>query len=178
MYCPRCAQQVPLEAHFCKQCGMALEPVKDVVLQSTHSSQPPKRHTGRAQQQGFFLIIMSLIPFLLLMAESAFNLQAIRPSLLLFAMMALAVIGFIRMMWPSIFVGGGFSERRKGLTDLTGDNPLRVEGKRLLKSESQLATDTLDVNNQRGAIKTAELIDPPSVTEQTTELLNDEYSQR
>ena len=113
MHCPRCGQEVPLEVRFCKRCGLALEIAKEMLHPTTTAARDLKRRIGRAQRQGLFLIIACLLPFLLLMAESAFALNPVPTSLLLFTMMALAVAGLIRMLWPAIFDGGASVDRRE-----------------------------------------------------------------
>ena len=162
MHCPRCGQEVPLEVRFCKRCGLALEIAKEMLLPTTTAARDRKRRVGRAQRQGLFLIIACLLPFLLLMAESAFALNPVPTSLLLFTMMALAVAGLIRMLWPAIFDGGASVDRRDELREIN------FSGVALPP-----APDTPKIGNHTGRVTTTDLVGPPSVTERTTELLDE-----
>jgi hypothetical protein len=159
MHCPRCGQEVPLEVRFCKRCGLPLEIAKEMLLPTTTAAQDRKRRVGRAQKQGLFLIVACLLPFLLLMAESAFALNLVPTSLLLFIMMALAVAGLIRMLWPAIFDADTSEDRRRELRESN------FSGVALPPVRDTPRIDNYTARYDDGV--------PPSVTEHTTKLLDD-----
>ena len=162
MHCPRCGQEVSLEVRFCKRCGLALEIAKEMLLPTTTVAQDRKNRVGRAQRQGLFLIVACMLPFLLLMAESAFVLNLVPTSFLLFTMMALAVAGLIRMLWPAIFDGATSVDRRDELREINFSDAALPP-----------ASDTPRTDNYAGRVTTSDLVGPPSVTERTTKLLDE-----
>ena len=167
MFCPKCGQQSPEEVRFCPRCGLSLSGLAAYVagneLTPAGTSAPRHPHMTarrRGMRRGAKLMFFCgvLVPAAALMA---FEGDAPGPLLLVFTMFLAGLAWFV-YSW------------------LFGDNVLPV-GKRA--SRKDLAADPdrpalgaaqftpAPLFNQQRA-NTAEIYQPPSITENTTKLLD------
>jgi len=173
MYCPRCSQQqVSEDVSFCTRCGFQLGKVKEllasggigqqIVLQTARGSRRRKR-----LRRGFKLMFFSLM-LLPLFFALAFAVDEPGP-LVLPGLMFLASVTWLLYTWifveetpeghgtPTIFAGEFGDPRRLQPPPLSVPPPMLSPG------------EFEDLPTQRA--KTAEIVQPPSVTERTTNLL-------
>jgi hypothetical protein len=68
MFCPKCGQQALDDLKFCSRCGLALDPVKNLITDnsSVQGNQPKIQQPGltpcqKGIRQGFQLLLLSLI---------------------------------------------------------------------------------------------------------------------
>lgn len=183
MYCPKCSQQqVSDEMSFCSRCGFSLSVVKELVasgtglVESVAEAYPPQLSGGqRNARKGAWLMLGSLALAILVGVlagiDDGFAVLLLVPFLLF-------VIGFLRILY-----GVFFADKRATAKELAPQPQVvpmmpgqlgynarisQLPPPRVVPIESFLA--------QRG--KTSEIVQPPSVTENTTKLLDEESDPR
>lgn len=167
MYCPKCAQQqVTGEVSFCSRCGFQLGVVKELLV--TDGALPARaivspsglfsqgRKDARIGAKLIFFSLISLPLFLALSYTFDSPVPFWPPTLIFFA--GLTLVLYARIFGEDILpskqeVRSTLFERGAGTTKL----PL----------QSGVARGELGA----GRINTAEIIQPPSITEHTTNLL-------
>jgi hypothetical protein len=173
MHCPQCGQQqISGEVRFCKSCGFPLTTVRELLasggISSTvekESHMPGQSPRRRGVRQGFILLFIFLVsvPFYGLIGEPVMAL----PPLLLMA-------GLTRILYALIFQEGVRRKKKQdsslhdvapGTIDQLGTT---TRGTALPPAQSVPVTD---FNARR--VDTREMVNPPSVTEHTTKLLNE-----
>ena len=169
MYCPRCSQQqVSEEVRFCSRCGLPLGAVKELVAAggelAERAAEAPAADPAKALKgvrKGVKLMLaafpLALFAGVLTANEEAFAFLFLLPVLCL-------VAGFARTVYGT-FVEG----RAPRVKQLGGAAP--APG-----LPTPRAAPVEDFAGQR--LQTAEMIKPPSVTEGTTRLLEDEPGPR
>ena len=171
MYCPTCSQQqLTEEMRFCSRCGFPLEGVKELIasggmIEKQDVNSLAERHNG------FFCgvrksvgLMLAAIPMMIIVGI----LSAINDDLATLALVPVicALIGFSLL----IYVTAKEIKRRK------------VEAAALALPQKNTTTQNAQLPPQRVApienftqrINTAEMAHPPSVTENTTRLLDEE----
>ena len=175
MYCPQCSQQqLSDEMRFCSRCGFPLEGVglllaSDGVLptlaaEGGEGKLSPRR---RGARQGAALIFIGvvLLPLLGMILEEPGALMAVT---IIFA-------GVMRLIYAFIFQEGAAQNRRAAsLPHLATDRAmLGVAGARPGTMLPPKSVDGGDFSSLPRRVKTAEIQPPPSVTENTTRLLDE-----
>jgi hypothetical protein len=167
MYCPRCSQQqVTDDASFCSRCGFQLGIVKEllvtdgalparaVVSQSGFSS--PGRRGARLGAKLIFFSLISLPLFIALSVNTDSPVPFWPPALLF-------LVGLTFVLYARIFREDILPSKRKAepvlFERIAGTPPLP-----LLSGTPRSELGAARAN-------TAEIIQPPSVTERTTNLL-------
>lgn len=165
MFCPRCGQQAPEEVRFCPRCGLSLTPHAVLMAGAQPAAtvplaQPPpaptkKRvSTRRAAKMLFFSVV--LFPFFLLMSIAA---DGPGP---LFVPFTLFMIGLAWLAYARLFGEDTPHTPRRSRKDLKAGADVPALGAPQFVPASSF--------NRQG-VNTAEISQPPSVTEQTTTLL-------
>lgn len=170
MHCPQCGQQVLDEMRFCKGCGFALGAVRELLatggvspteIDTKKSGPSPRR---RAVRQGAILlfIAMCLLPLTTVIGD---RWGEIIPLIFVMA-------GLMRMLYARIFLEGAPSHARP----LTQASANRIEGTSSVALPPAQGVPVSDFQASRGVtkemIEAKEIVEVPSVTEHTTELLN------
>ena len=169
MYCPKCGQQqVSAEMRFCSRCGLPISGLAEWVERggslAVAEEEPavvvasPRRKRIRRGAKLMFvsLVMMPVFIFVSLMAEEG------APLLLPFVIF---FVGLILMLYALIF-----GEETAPVKSQPAQ-PARVGtmfGNAALPPASNLRTSSVGAP----AVRTAELAQPPSVTEHTTRLLD------
>jgi hypothetical protein len=172
MHCPQCGQQqVSDEVRFCKGCGFALSAVKELLatggispteIKDNKSRLSPRR---RGVRQGAILlfIAMCLLPLASVIGD---RWGEIIPLMFVMA-------GLMRMLYAAIFQEG-VPKTSAQVSTLPHAAANRV-GQVSTSSERVLppaqSIPVADFQASRGVTK--EMAGPPSVTENTTKLLNE-----
>ena len=171
MYCPNCGQQqISEEMRFCSRCGLALSglaewlaggrpPVKHVADEKVAASSPRRKGMRRAAKLMFFSAV--LFPIFLMISIG------IGDGGPMFIPIFIFFVSLVMMLYARLF------------SDKTAPIPNQVS-----------QTSVLDPTTTRGAlppaanipmpgfgrqqVRTNELAQPPSVTENTTRLLDNE----
>jgi hypothetical protein len=174
MHCPQCGQQqISGEVRFCKSCGFPLDGVRELLasggISSTiekESHKPCQSPRRKGVRQGVMLlfIMMVLMPLTMLFGRQAYFL----PPMFLMA-------GLMRILYAVIFQEGAPRKKQPQFNTLPDvalstldqlDTPTR--GTALPPAQSVPVTA---FNARR--VDTREMVNPPSVTEHTTKLLNE-----
>ena len=173
MYCPKCGQQqVSDEMRFCSRCGLALSGLAEWLaggsLPVKHADEPEKvtvsrRRKGmrRAAKLMFFSAVLFPIFLIIALAENEAAVL-IPPSILFF-------ISLAWMLYTRIFSDNSVRAPiidRSVQTSTLGAPPARTP--------LPPATTPPISNMGRQQVRTNELAQPPSVTEHTTRLLDNE----
>jgi hypothetical protein len=178
MYCPKCSQLQPSdEMRFCSRCGFALSGVAmlvendGVIPQLTGKSgqtQPSSRKKVMVESAIFTGIAWTVVIFATLAFDfgGRFELMAKLAALLFFF---LGLVGLLRFLYGFLFVKNIDQPERSALPDATFQGALPETPRRAaLSGRRDLpATDY----PRRGHTK--EIVPQPSVTENTTRLLDE-----
>ena len=167
MYCPRCSQQqITDDASFCSRCGFQLGVVKELLV--TDGAFPTRKtdfKSGfsspgrRGARLGAKLIFFSLIslPLFIALSVNADSPAPFWPPALIF------LAGLTFVLYARIFREDILPSKRKAETALFE----RTAGTTQLPSQSGTPRSELGATR----VNTAEIIQPPSITERTTNLL-------
>jgi hypothetical protein len=179
MYCPKCSQpQVSDETSFCSRCGFPLIAAKELVAnggmiagRETQSQGIQLSQSHRGMRKGVKIMLAGFPLLLIIGFLSAIN-DGFAAFLLLPALCF--IVGFIRLLY------GTFLEKNVPL--IKTDTPQQQVysampnqlGTNALTSELTSPKMSADEQFTTKGMKTAEIIQPPSVTENTTRLLDKE----
>ena len=177
MFCPQCGQQQHADAvRFCKRCGFALDAVAELV---TGGGQPacPRSDGGRdltPRQRGMRLGALIMAGGLMFGGVAAL-LSAMKEDLFVFLPLAAFVftVGLMRLLYGLLLEAD--APTAGGEEDATA-MPRRMEGAR--GSELPPARGTPVTSFNQSSADTKEMAGPPSVTESTTKLLEEEREAR
>ena len=166
MYCPHCSQQqISEEMRFCARCGFPLAVVKELIANNgslvTTLDEPQALALSRAlkgAKQGAWIMLASLIGALIAALWTTlsddFAVFFIAPCF----GFALAVL---RIFYAVFFESRGARERKQ--------SSLPASPTKALSASPGVPVDVFRVSSKR----TGEVVQPASVTEKTTTLLDD-----
>ena len=165
MHCPRCGQQqVSSDIRFCSRCGFALAGVTQLLasggtadLQPAGPGESPRR---RGVKQGAMLIFIALAvsPILGMALEEVGGVM----------IGTLFLAGLLRMLYAAIFQEGA----RRPVPPAPFHAPPQFQPQPRQDLLPPAYAPPVDVPRER--VNTAEIVQPPSVTENTTRLLENE----
>jgi len=167
MHCPQCGlQQVSGTIRFCRACGFSLSGVKELVLPDERAAKAEKTRFETAFSQGLALMLISLVTAIILtLLQDAHLIPQIYVKIVA-AFFILA--GLARMFYPYV-VGKGAGRERPETLFTEADARLET-GKLPFSLPSSHSIPISDFGLPR--VDTAEIVQPPSVTEHTTKLLD------
>jgi hypothetical protein len=167
MFCPKCGQQSSDEVRFCPRCGLSLAGLVAYVAGNEFAparpdaAQPPEQTAKRlAMRRGAKLMFFSVILFPIFFAF-CFLVDGPGP---LFVPFTLFLAGLVTLVYARLF-GDEFLPIRSS----TARRDLNAVGDRPALGAPQFTPASL-FNQQRA--NTAEIYQPPSITENTTKLLD------
>ncbi|MDT4965513.1 MAG: hypothetical protein QOJ64_250 [Acidobacteriota bacterium] len=185
MYCPQCGQeQATNEMRFCSRCGFLLTRVSEVlsqggvVAESDQSSQEllaSPRRLGVKQGVLMMLFGVVIVPVLAILSDHT-DLRLLDLLVPLSAVICFAG-GMMRILYAMIFEQGAPASRN----ELPAYVPTTVPAQ--LNSRPRVSAlppaQKMPVSNfQSRRSNTAELVQPASITENTTRLLDEEKATR
>jgi hypothetical protein len=170
MYCPQCGKQtISDDMHFCKHCGFALDGIKDLLAPTVPDEKKPPGllsirvgadpRSLRGLNQAAYLLLLAFLPILLAIAQGVFSFTLLPPLLLIKAFFVLLAIPTLRFAYALYEAKQEWNSPKKAQIG-TGTHKLELH-----QTDS---VTTLDAQR----VKTAEISQPPSVTEHTTTLLS------
>jgi hypothetical protein len=169
MFCPKCGQQSSDEVRFCPKCGLQLAGLADYVAANENTpdgapvpNAPLMTARRRGMRRGAKLMFISAV-LLPAVALLAFEGDAPGP-LLLVCTMGLAGLAWFVFSWL-------FNDNTVPVGKRAGRKDLGAGSDRPALGAPQFTPAPL-FNQQRA--NTAEIYQPPSVTENTTKLLDKE----
>lgn len=171
MHCPQCGQQIISDdMRFCKHCGFALNGVKELLAPSERLKEGPPGllnirigadpRSLKGLNQAAYLLLLAFVPVVLAIAQGVFSFNLLPPLLLIKAFFVLLGISTVRF-------GYALYEAKQ-------------EWKPPKKAQIGTTTQTLESHQTGSAsvsafgpqpVNTAEIFQPPSITEHTTKLL-------
>jgi hypothetical protein len=167
MHCPQCGQeQISGEVRFCKTCGFSLDGVKELLAsdgispaferQSHKERQSPRR---KGVRHGVILLFISMVfmPFIDLIGEPQGK----------FLPMIFLMAGLMRILYAVIFQEG--ATRKKKQVPITTDQLGPAKRRSALPPSHGVSVPAYSARRP----ETAEMANPPSVTEHTTKLLDE-----
>lgn len=169
MFCPRCGQQqVSGEVRFCSRCGLSLSSVPALLAgvesPATAGGAPRVARSKKRKQmrRGAKLMFLSGVLFPIFFA---LGIAVDHPGPLIVP----ATVFFAGLAWLLYFVIFGEEEAHESAEAAR-------EGLRESRTAPSLPPATFIPASDFGARRahTADMVQPPSVTEQTTKLLNEE----
>jgi hypothetical protein len=174
MFCPKCGQQQSSEGvRCCSRCGFQLEAVKELLatdgVPTAEAHMPQRSARNRGIRQGIMLMLLTafIVPATVLLAK----LGILPKELIALAAVICAVGGFMRFMYALILEDGA----KSGKPALPASNQA-VMPSYLSAGATPSALpphESIPVEQQgRRRKETAEMAQPPSVTENTTRLLD------
>jgi hypothetical protein len=178
MYCPKCSQeQISDEMRFCSRCGFSLSAVRELVasekaLVETGAGAPAGERTGgqKAVRRGAWIMLASLAFTLFVGLMTAVDDDF---AILLF----LPFLGFVFGLL-NVFYGAFLADKRA-----RKKAALKAHAVPMMPVQQGFAAELPAARNapienfpKRGA--TAEMVQPPSVTENTTRLLDEDSDPR
>jgi len=182
MYCPRCGQQQATDSmRFCSRCGFPMEGAMHLLAhgglipqyqQNVESKGPSPRKRGVKQGALLMLIGAILVPILAVMAgfapgrlENVFGFFCALAAIICF------LGGPLRMLFAGIFEEGAPQPRY--MTPVSYSPPM------VAAQQARVSLPPAQVNQAPSWRQphTAEILQPPSVTDNTTRLLDKKESE-
>ena len=174
MHCPQCGQeQISGEMRFCKSCGFPLDGVRELLATGNisptlekESHKPRQSPRRKGVRQGVILLFISMVfmPLITLLGKPRGD----------FLPMMFLMAGLMRILYAVIFQEGA-PRKKKQDSSLPYVAPITTDqlgpatrGSALPPSQG---VPVAAFNARR--VDTAEMVNPPSVTEHTTKLLNE-----
>lgn len=164
MYCPRCGQQLASEIRFCSRCGLPMSGVAEVVandglLPGKQSASLREKDSSllRGTRLGTKLIFLSVV---LLPICLGLSFWADSPGPL-FMPVTVFLVGFFWLIYSRLF----------------GEEPIALSQQNALRRRELGVPRAISLSNHSGdslsarAVDTGEFVEPPSVTDHTTRLI-------
>jgi hypothetical protein len=177
MHCPRCGQeQSSDEIRFCTKCGLAMSEVKQLLVPGSRETKKQRKNKiGKAVRQGVGMMVFG---FVLVAALAILRDLGYVPQIVVkIATLVFCIGGVVRMGLPFIFGAGKADDEKAAAIETDPKANASVEGistgKLLEEAEYRPPLDF-------GVPKydTAKIAAVPSVTEDTTKSLEEEFLPR
>src|SRR6266404_3174288 len=172
MHCPQSARQIISDdMRFCKHCGFGLDGLKDLLTPSVpvevnppgllniRVGADPRSLTGL--NQAAYLLLLSFVPIIVAIVQGVFSFNLLPPLLLIKAFVVLLTLPIVRFGYAIYEAKQEWKPPKKG--------QIRTSTHKLELHQANSTSGTA-LSVQR--VNTAEIIQPPSITEHTTKLLN------
>lgn len=165
MHCPQCGlRQVSGKVRFCRSCGFSLKGVKELVLPDERAAKAEKTRLETAFNQGLALMLVSLVAAIILTLLQDANLIPQIYTKIIAAFFVLA--GLVRMFYPYVI-----EHKKQEIPFYESDSQIETS-KLPFSLPSSPGIPVSDFSSRQ--VNTAEMIQPTSVTEQTTKLLDNQ----
>lgn len=177
MHCPRCGHpQTSDKIRFCTKCGLAMNDVKELLVpQMGEVKEKKKNKIGKAVRQGLGLMLFGFV--LITILAILRDLSIVPQVFVKIAALVFCVGGVVRMSYPFVFGKNVSKEANYALREYdAAENNLtdkHTAGKSLPQAQYYPP-----VNFGAKNFDTAEMIQSPSVTENTTKLLKESLAQK
>lgn len=178
MFCPKCGQQQASDSvRFCSRCGFQLEVVKELlntdgalVWPGAETQKSYRSQRNRGIRQGVMLMLLTAL--IVPVAAMLSKLGLLPREFVALAAIICAVGGFMRLVYALMFEEGA-QNRKPAAPAYNAPAPSAqfrpgAAASALPPQQSRPASDFYGVRRT----ETAEMAQPPSVTENTTRLLD------
>ena len=177
MFCPQCGQQqVTASLRFCSRCGFPLEAVLQVLASGGMLPQFPGELSDvasprrRGVKQGVMLLLLGVILVPLLGVLNSFNAGNLFDILTPMAAIFFFVGGLMRILFAALFEAG--APRYRPLTPSYAPPPTPSQFQATPRASALPPAQVPPPTAWRSRPNTAEIRQPPSITENTTRLLD------
>ena len=184
MFCPHCGQpQLSNDVRFCSRCGFLLVAVNELLAhggtlpgQTIEANKPKRsaRYEGARKGVSLFLVGIVLVPALFIIIGTG-DPETFPTLLIPLAAVICFLGGIMRLIYALLFEEGlprelnAPREQSFATAEQIVSRANASRAAQLPPSQSVPVADYV-----RARVKTAEMMQPPSVTESTTRLLEDE----
>lgn len=176
MFCPQCGQQVTASLRFCSRCGFPLEAVLQVLASGgmlplvpvAGSKEPSPRRKG--VKQGAMLLLLGVVLVPLLGILSSFNAGNLFDILAAMAAVFFFLGGLIRMLFAALFEEG--APRYRPVMPSYAPPSMPAQFQATPRASALPPAQVQPPTAWRTRPNTAEIAQPPSITENTTRLLD------
>jgi hypothetical protein len=179
MFCPRCGQQAAEEIHFCSRCGLPLGTVAEVVERGGELARPGAVSGLTPRQKGIRKGLMLLVGGLLSF-KAAVLLTVYKEDLFVLLIPAgiFIIVGVMRMLYGLLLEE--HTRAQKPLKSAGRDAAPALAREAARAAELPPARTVPISSYARPGADTSDMAaaPPPSVTENTTRLLDEEESGR
>jgi len=172
MFCPRCGQQAAEEVSFCSRCGLPLGAVAEVVEAGGELARPgagglltPRQ---RGTRKGLMIMVGGLFFFVVAALLTAFR-DELFPFLILSAV--IMTVGVMRLIYALLLEGHAPAEK-------SPKQAARLAGEQARAAGLPPARAVPANAYARPGAHTNDMAAPPTVTESTTRLLEEEDGRR
>ncbi len=173
MFCPKCSQQqVSEETRFCSRCGFQLNVIKALLvndsLPQTQDAEIQKINRSLRKRDMTFGALFMFI-FALIAAAITVDLPPSHSAPIVFLIIAWLALTLLINIKPIIryFLQADSSTKDISTSETFSNLKAKIKHAALPSSHSIPAEDLI-----MPSINTAEIVSPPSITEQTTNLLD------
>jgi len=174
MFCPKCSQQqVSDETRFCSRCGFQLNVVKALLVNDEMPPSPDAaiqkiNRSLRKRDMTFGALFMFV--FAMIVAAITIDLPPSHSAPILFLIIAWLVLTLLINVKPMIqyFLQADSSTKDISTSETFSNLTAKIKQAALPSSQSIPAEDLVAPNRN-----TAEMVKPPSITERTTNLLDE-----
>lgn len=182
MYCPRCSQQqASEEVRFCSRCGFQLGVVKELLAQTeapaVESLQPAPARGLRKRDVTVGALLMFVVAMIVVLLPDTTPPPVRNWQLTLTVALFIVLTLFVNFVGPllraanRLFGEDEASPKRGQLSQPQPDLSTKVSaGRERAALPPTRSVPAASFNSPR--VNTAEMVQPPSITEQTTNLLN------
>ena len=178
MHCPQCGQQQDFDKiRFCRQCGFALSDVKELLVPEAQELKAEKKSKiGSGVAQGLALILFGFV--LISILAILRDLSIVPQVFVKIAALIFCVGGLVRMCYPFLFNEGLMTGSSTASLEYDAATHTLIDTKAQENSLSSAQSFPIASFKEQRSFVTAELPQPPSVTEHTTKLLKDPTEQK
>lgn len=174
MYCPKCSQQqVSDDMRFCSRCGFSLTAVRDLIDRNGAGTVTQAEQLARKQKgirRGAWMMLASLVLTVLVGLLAAIDDDF---AVLLIVPLLCFIIGFLRVLY-GVFLAGKKAAQLKQPQPMMPAQLITPPRSPELSAPRVAPLESFSTPR----VQTAEMVQPPSVTESTTRLLDDESDPR
>ena len=177
MFCPQCGQQqVTASLRFCSRCGFPLEAVLQILatggslpsFPGESRKEPSPRRKG--VKQGAMLLLLGVIVVPLLGVLSSYNAGNLFDILAAMSAVFFFVGGLVRILFAALFEEG--APRYRPMTPSYAPPPTPAQFQATPRVSALPPPQVSPPPAWRARPNTAEIAQPPSITEGTTRLLD------
>ena len=178
MFCPRCGQQAAEEIRFCPRCGLPLGAVAEVVETGGELARPGAGGGLTPRQRGTRKGLMITAGGVFFFAVAAFLTAVVRDELFPFLILAglIITVGVMRTLYGLLLEENAPAD--KSLKRPAKGAAPTLEAGRAAAELPPARTVPISAYARPGAHTSDMAAPPPSVTENTTRLLDEEESGR
>lgn len=185
MYCPKCGQQqVPEEVRFCSRCGFPLGPVSELLSQGGSASLFPMggasselspRQKGIRQGAIMMLSTLLIVPVVIFLLVAMLGMPG---ELIPLTAVLLFMGGLMRILYAVFLEDNDSGSKPNAMPHYIPPPMPQARLSTPARGSALPPANSAPAPAWRRPVDTSELVSPPSVTENTTRLLDERPDQQ